>query len=313
MSDALVLMAAPMLLHAAELRVDFLADVVVTARDELRAGGFSVSSTASAYDVLFDLFDLVRRQVPQRARQVLRSQEFRCPIHLVSGLVCLEEKLRLGLDVTPHTSRGTKRLRRPDGLLNDWGIHHFHLGVVIESDGYVRRTGVLLFAYVTDNEAYLIQTLPHNSWTERALMDVLRGNWPDLLHPLDLHAAPSPMPSSSIRKARQGGVMTLHQFDDGLIVFPPGGGYSTNRRPLESSSAVNEMMRKIEMWEAAVRCAYPAFTSWGLSEGWWALDPSHLRLAFHSGMPFAIEPFSTAAIALEPLLAGRAVFLRTLP
>jgi hypothetical protein len=42
-------------------------------------------------------------------------------------------------------------------MLNDWGIHHLHLGTKISKNtGFVERTGPLLFVKFEKNVAYFI-------------------------------------------------------------------------------------------------------------------------------------------------------------
>lgn len=67
-----------------------------------------------------------------------------------SGYKTLKAKFANGDDVTPHLSSNILNDTYEDYLLNDWGIHHFHLGQNI-SDGFAGRTGPLLFALITNS------------------------------------------------------------------------------------------------------------------------------------------------------------------
>ena len=52
----------------------------------------------------------------------------------------LINKLQNAEDIIPHLSRSVKDKQYNDALYNDWKIYHLHLGINIESDGYVERT-----------------------------------------------------------------------------------------------------------------------------------------------------------------------------
>jgi hypothetical protein len=65
-----------------------------------------------------------------------------------------------------------------DLLISDWGLHHLHLTSEMEADGFVKRTGDLLFAAFTDDDAYLIGIYPHGSWALHELVEILVREWP---------------------------------------------------------------------------------------------------------------------------------------
>ena len=79
----------------------------------------------------------------------------------------------------PGDSRSPQRRRDLDLMLNDWGIHHLHLSTTVETDGFVSRTGPLLFAIFNRNDAYILDILEHGSWTSQHLLEVLVREFPD--------------------------------------------------------------------------------------------------------------------------------------
>jgi hypothetical protein len=109
-----------------------------------------------------------------------------------SSLEHIVALLETGAAVTPHLSRGIKigfqpqrtpkknlkRRRDLDLLLNDWGVHHLHLTTVVESDGFVTRSGPLLFAAFRGTNAYLIDILEHQTWASDAIPHTIIRNWP---------------------------------------------------------------------------------------------------------------------------------------
>lgn len=148
-------------------------------------------------DMLIAYCNWLDRGIPRRAYSVVRSAALNSnPLGLdpkyAAGLLEIERKLSSSEDLTPHLSRGILNSfvsppnRSPnlaqrgdlDLLLNDWGLHHLHLGTQIESDGFVERTGPLLFAAIIGQQAYLIDIKPHGAWVDTELIATSVREWP---------------------------------------------------------------------------------------------------------------------------------------
>lgn len=67
-----------------------------------------------------------------------------------------------------------------DALLNDWNIHHFHLGKNIENDGFVTRTNDHLYAVVTDSDIFAICICSHGEYSNPKALTIIKDNWPHL-------------------------------------------------------------------------------------------------------------------------------------
>ena len=92
-------------------------------------------------------YNAMRRIVGAWPRTVHRASGFVAPKDpdQARALSSIEHKLRKGESVVPSLSRKIRDLSYNDLLFDDWGIHHFHLGTNIEGDGFVNRTGPLLY------------------------------------------------------------------------------------------------------------------------------------------------------------------------
>lgn len=93
----------------------------------------------------------------------------------------LENKITNGESLFPHQSKSVSNLTSEDCLLYSWSIHHFHLGETLEIGGFIKRTGPVLFAYVTDDAFYMIDIKQHGTWSDKGLLQTLYENWPSLL------------------------------------------------------------------------------------------------------------------------------------
>lgn len=207
--------------------MDLKKDLLKILRDRMMAQGY-ICDGLSGNEIAIRYFSLRRILVDVRPRKIHKSAEFSCPQQFEHRLAILINKMQSGEDVRPHLSRRTKNITMNDDLLNDWGIHHFHLNATIEADGFVTRSGPLLFAHIAPDDVYLIDVMEHGSWANDQLIIRLNKNWPHLFESLETHALPATTTWSSNEriKLRRAGISVATQI--GRRVFYPLGGGSTN-------------------------------------------------------------------------------------
>ena len=154
-------------------------------RDLLVELGYKVDEVANIVDdgnAIRALLGVRRRLVPPQRRSIAKAKGFLCPPEHVQGLAEIERKIESGEDIAPHLSKRLLDLHYKDDLLYHWGLHHLHLGISIESDGFVQRTKHLLFCRFEDENAYFIDVLPHEgAWTLQRLVEEIHDNWPDTI------------------------------------------------------------------------------------------------------------------------------------
>ncbi len=97
-----------------------------------------------------------------------------------------------GGDVTPYLSKGVNDATSRDGLLWDYGMHHFHLRNGIEESGFLRRSDFLLFAIVADNAAFFVDVREHRDpqnlqWIRQDLLRIVHKNWHEITSARVLH------------------------------------------------------------------------------------------------------------------------------
>lgn len=175
-----------------EIEADFVNDVRIKLAADLVQLGYSVpvpagDAYAAAHRVCVDHYNAHARRVPTRSRVVHRSTELRArelelTPEIRAGVAAAESELTAGADLTPRLS--SKLLKRGfnDKMLNDWGIHHLHLGLSMKPDDrFVTRTGDVLFVLFRDDDAYLIDVRKHGAWCDDDLVEIVHTNWPETI------------------------------------------------------------------------------------------------------------------------------------
>lgn len=247
---------------------DFDRDLAAIVTNRLAAVGYPGQTFGGARDALITYCELQRRLIPAAPRRVLKPIGFSCPTDQIAGLQALEAKITKGDDLRPHLHRALKDLLSQDQMLNEWGIHHFHLGTTLESDGFVTRTGPLLYARVTVEAVFFIWVRNHGEWENEDLLQVLHDNWPDSLAAFKSPGIALEMPQASAaerKEFRKVGINSFVQVTDGSIYCPPGIGMTLAghkpgsgkkkgrprsvaavRRAMVVLNAVKQMKRRLE-------------------------------------------------------------------
>jgi hypothetical protein len=223
--------------------------------------------------VLF--FDACESLIPSRRRVVYAPKDFNSPSDLQLGFEFLLEQVRCGACLRPHQ---TMKLLSPafEDLLLDWGIHPFHLGIEMQSNGFVERTERLLFARVTDFSFFVLGVFEEGAWTREGLVRTIHESWPDSIDRFRVLGIPANEPSSAEPERRQrggGDSAGVVAMPDGTVyhaleVMPKAEGTST--RAMACADAMRERLR---WWEqdlrsnvADLRDEFPAIFAGGVQE-----------------------------------------------
>lgn len=133
------------------LIANFQADWIAHLRSYLiNVQGWQAVEVASLddRDVRYRYFEAQRRRIAPTPRVIKIADDFSCPPEHQAGWEALQEEVRRGDNIKPRLSKRHASLLNPDGLLEEWGVHHFHLGVTrdLKDPAYVARTRQLLCA-----------------------------------------------------------------------------------------------------------------------------------------------------------------------
>jgi hypothetical protein len=163
------------------LKANFASDWIAHLRTHMtRTWGETVEAIDDR-DIPVYYFDSLHRRLASQPRSLKIADDFRCPPETEAGWKALQDKVRKGEDLNPHLSLGHASLFNPDGLLAEWGVHHFHLGTEPHPTNpyYVNRSDSTVFALVDDNALCAINVYPHkNHWEEVAIIESIHRNWP---------------------------------------------------------------------------------------------------------------------------------------
>lgn len=255
------------------LDLDLVGDFAAYARGELAALEPGCADTDVDPLVLF--FDACESLIPARRRVVYTARGFNCPRDLQIGFDAVLDQVRSGAGLRPHQ---TMKLLSPafEDLVLDWGIHHFHLGTEMQSNGFVERTERLLFARVTDFSFFVLGVFEEGAWTRDELVRTIHESWPDSIERFRVRGIPVHEPSSTEPERRQhggGDSAGVIAMPDGTVyhaveVIPKAEGTST--RAMACASAMRERLR---WWEqelrsnvADLRDEFPAIFAGGAQE-----------------------------------------------
>ncbi len=228
-----------------------------------------------AHDLFMIYINWTSRQVAPRPRlvhlsYVLKSNPLFFAAEYRPALDEIVSKLRRGEDITPNLSRGIKtayesqkkakrlplRKRRDlDLLLNDWGVHHLHLSTEIELDGFVKRTGPLLFAIFRPNDAYLIDLVDHGGWTREQVIRTIANEWPEagIVYQLNGVVGLSCVVSDADRiRLRNAGINCFCEFDG--KVFAPAGGLTAAGTSVRSIVLVDTIFDFLDQLSDKLEC-----------------------------------------------------------
>lgn len=243
-----------------EVNVNFERDWFEYLCRQLEAAGYTPNRLLGVREITYQFFNIGRRLISAVPRRILKSDVFSCPDNLKHGLELLEEKILNGLSTVPHLSRNTKSLSETDMLLNDWGIQHLHLGTTLMNDGFINRTGPVLFARFDDNYAYFICIMEHGKghypWARKDMVNIIHRNWPESIKSYLMNGISSmeqPLSDDDIKSLRDSGLSTLTEVAPGFIYRPIGGGYSTAKTSVEARIQSDHWLYAIRFYEKLLR------------------------------------------------------------
>lgn len=188
-----------------------------------------------------------------------------------AALDCIVSRFERGSNLNAHLSRGVntsfqspaantaRRLRHQrhlDLLLNDWGVHHLHLSLEVQTDGFVKRTRSLLFVAVRPDDAYLIDVVDHgpDAWTKQHILETMIEEWPDaslMIEARGVLPSGKRLSDTQRRNLRSNGYNASFEID-GRVYMSPMGGIMSTGASLLTTMVARQILAQSKIVEAAL-------------------------------------------------------------
>lgn len=248
-------------------------------------------STDTSY-LLERYFRVRAKLITPRPRRVHYSAELRAKWGTLEAryrqpLARIEERFKAGGDLTEFLSTLASNVDKPDAMLNDFGIHHLHLGEKRSSNAKrVERSDRLLMVWVGVDDAHLIDIRPHpeqrdiddNGWSHQEYLDVIERNWPRLLDPYEVPGVSGASIPDSGRRALQLKNANVVTRVGNRAIAPPGGGMTGSGANLRHVVMAMKLLRLLEHVQNAIETHWGAFRRDLQRAGVNAEDDARLRL-----------------------------------
>lgn len=292
----------------ATVRADFETDWTAALRAELALLGYAVPPTDSARDLAIKLCNAKKRRVSASPRAVHVSRELNVPSGYEAGYEEVKKKLVDGDDITANLSTRIVKVKFNDGLLNDWAIHHFHLGTTTDpsNPAFVTRTDPVLLAHITDDAAYLVDVVPHQQWTDQRYLQIMKANWPELFESVAVNGnVRTALSNVEIEQLRKAGINTI--LDTGAnSSLPLGGGYTTTGAAGDAAWYATKGISILRRFQKEVMKAADEIALTLADAGVPVTEPIILQARFQSGRVLAVEHVSQTVVRFMdfPELAG---------
>jgi len=297
-----------------KIEADFYQDLIHWCSKQLAAAGYRCKVDPESPDLpVLQYFNVQGNVLPAQPRRVKRASSLRCPVIHRTGLARLLRKARRGDLLLPHASRSIMNADFGDSMLNDWGIHHFHLGTALCQDGFVGRTSALLFAFVSDDAFHCIDVLDHkdacglSNFAEQQLLEVVHAHWPGLLaDAIPPGAQGEPFEKETLAALRQGGFATLTVMADGTTYATPGGGFVSSKHSMRARHRADRLLDVVHAAENELRAKIGDLAATADLVGKPLPPEPTFELMFRDGWVCAVERTAMLCVELIPLTKSAA-------
>lgn len=235
-----------------KLKADFEADWIAHLRADLaNTWGAEIACIPNG-DIAAYFFESLHRRLPPRSRTLKIADDFRCPPAHMPGWQTLQDKVREGKDLKPYLSIRHASLFNRDGLLTEWGVHHFHLAAMPD------RTDALVFALTDDRTFCAINVFSHGDWEEIRIIESIHRNWPDMISMYRMkQVTGNHLSQLQRRDIRKHNVNVLTSTVDGTVYGPIGGSVSCAGLKMDSMDRANMWLYEIQGLHARVEKTLP--------------------------------------------------------
>lgn len=215
-----------------ELRNEILDDYTLYCerkiREEFRA------KTSTQYDPIYSYQRYKCRIIESIPREVKEAKCFSVPNEFRAAYAKIKKDIESGAPLRKYQSRKLKQLDYDDDMLSHWGIQHLHLSHDLQGDGFVRRTGDLLFVHFDDCSAHIIGIFNHSSWCDLDLIEIMHSNWADRMSAFRMESGTQKLIEEEYKVLRSKHANANIVLSDGTEYMNPGLGVTANGSPINA-------------------------------------------------------------------------------
>ena len=273
--------------------IDLRRDLVTFFRTELVRLGYNVVDVTEDHELVCGYFGVCRRLISLEPRHILKSKNFSCIPEHRNALTEIEQLILDGGDLSPYLSKKIANFNYNDPLLNDWGIHHLHLGTEVEQDGFINRTGPLLYCRFEGDCAYFIDILPHGNWTSQKLITTMHDNWPELLSSFCINGVTKTrLSDEEIKELRKKKINYFIGMDDGTTYSSLGGGNTFAGTNILDVRAIHDYLNWVDRMQQKIIEEFPEIENRARERGISFGKPPRFELRFIGETFCSVESYS---------------------
>lgn len=233
---------------------DFEQDLLDIIRGEYAYLGIRFNEKKSSREHLTDFCTIGQKIILAVPRKVLISQPLQSSISNHPKRKAIEkivEMLRDGKNVNIFQSEKLFQSKGHDQLLYEWKIYHFHLSTKIKNGKrFVERTNELLFVFIENDNAALLDIGDHNSqFAQVRWLEILHDYFPELIEKYIQGEDVLPVGNNYKDEERsqmwEGGLSPFLTRVRDKIYYSPGLGRATSGHSILAMKQANEISRWI--------------------------------------------------------------------
>lgn len=142
----------------------------------------------------------------------------------------LKQRIENGHDLTMNLSKKVHNPTKTDAMVNEWGMHHFHLNERV-GGSFIHGTNELILAWLLDDVFYAIGVFDHNFWVNEDIIEIMHRNWPIELAKYKVQGdlPPTVLTKLQRERLREAGVNTMVDTNYGASYYTIGGGLVSSK------------------------------------------------------------------------------------
>jgi hypothetical protein len=213
------------LIYKTHLSINCIGDFERQARNELRRVGCKEKVLTKVRDIIDAWCNIQYRVIYPKPRLFTPAPGLLIPSRYESGFRSLQNDVELGNLLTPYLSKSILEPDYSDMLLNDWGLHHFHLNPRLKQQPFVERSKYILVALTTDRNFYALHIAAHGDWYSPRYLNTVWYNWREELGRFMTSNQILPLANETedFATVRKKHVNQIFPLPGNNAVFPPGG------------------------------------------------------------------------------------------